>query len=174
MFGLCEGLAGRAGAYRWERRLAPVCEVRGLLAGQRCQRDPDVRPVRRAALLILCVLASLAQTGDGKPRVSASICENRDCVKRAQVGFEPALIGVTYTVPIRKENRAIRFGLACTTSGPHDSERSIDGDQERVPQFIVNYYRIPAGECVAVLIVVKADGSYTTAKSEKVIVLDRD
>lgn len=130
----------------------------------------------RRALLVLAVLACMAQTADVPPlTVRAGICtdaKDRDCAKKALIGFGPARVSVTYSVGLHKDNRALAFGLYCTEAD-YPSVWQLDGLQERQPQFIVSYPRVPPGECRAVAILHRADGSQRTARSELLILKAR-
>ena len=126
--------------------------------------------MRSIALLLFAVLLLLAQSSPGV-RVRASICldKDRDCIKKGFVGFAPARVSVTYTIPIHKDNRHLLFGMVCTES-EYLSSRQLDGDEEQVPQFIVIYPRVPEGECQAIALVTRADGSKQSARSEVLLI----
>jgi hypothetical protein len=127
--------------------------------------------VKRGAALIVAVLMLAMQQGDGKPSARASICQNRECSKSSGQGFEPATIRVTYAVPKHKDNRLAEFGVYCSSGYEAVSRWPLDGEREVMPVFIVSYRDMAAGECTAVIAVLRSDGSILEGKSQAVRVL---
>jgi hypothetical protein len=127
--------------------------------------------VKRGAALIVAVFMLAMQQGDGKPSARASICLNKECSRTSGQGFEPATIRVTYAVPKHKDNRLAEFALFCSSGAEHRSRWQLDGEKEVIPTWIVTYRDIWAGECQAVIAVLRSDGSILEGKSAPVRVL---
>ena len=124
----------------------------------------------RAAALIGVVLVAIFQKGDAPPVVRAALCLNKECSKTSLIGYEPAQIRVSYSVPIHADNRAVAFGILCTSGEEHAALWQLDGERERIPQWIVMYRNVSAGECIAGAVVQRADGSEVRGQSGKVLI----
>ena len=129
-------------------------------------------PLARIVLLIACVLACMAQSGDAL-RVRAAICQNKTCTERARVAFAPATVNVQVYIAQHPGNRALVYGLFCDGIEVSETRAQVDGDADP-PLFIRNYKEIGPGECQAVAILQRADGSRHTARSEPLILQARD
>lgn len=126
----------------------------------------------RAAALLVLVLVSMAQTGDAL-RVRAGICQNKTCTERARVAFAPADVNVQVYVAQHPGNRALVYGLFCDGIDVSETRAQVDGDADP-PLFIRNYKDVGAGECQAVAVLQRADGSRHTARSDRLILRTRD
>jgi hypothetical protein len=125
----------------------------------------------RPLVLLVAVFMLAAQKGDGRPSARASICTNKDCSRTSGQGFEPATIRVTYAVPKHVDNRLAEFGVYCSSGYEAVSRWPLDGEREVMPVFIVSYRDMAAGECTAVIAVLRSDGSILEGKSQAVRVL---
>jgi hypothetical protein len=149
--------------------------VQALAAFMRRRRRPHGgrrnRSMIRPLVLLVAVFMLAAQKGDGKPSARASICTNKECSRTSGQGFEPATIRVTYAVPKHQDNRLAEFALFCSSGAEHRSRWQLDGEKEVIPTWIVTYRDIWAGECQAVITVLRSDGSILEGKSQAVRVL---
>lgn len=129
--------------------------------------------MRRIALLIVAVCMLAMQKGDAVPSARASICGNSDCTRTSQQGFAPAIVRVSYFVPVHAENRHAQFGLVCEEY-ESVSAWQLDGEQEKIPSWIVTYRDVPAGQCRPAIVVIRRDGSQQSARGDPVLILSRD
>jgi hypothetical protein len=125
--------------------------------------------MRRIPLLILAVLMLAAQKGDSLPSARASVCLNAECSRTGTVGSAPATVQVSFYIPRHADNRSAAFGLQCEAYERH-SGWTLDGEKEASPAWIVRYRDVPAGRCIAALVVRKADGSDVHAKSGEILI----
>jgi hypothetical protein len=122
--------------------------------------------------LIVAALISL-WSADAKPmRVSAAICRNRTCTERAIVGFEPARVDVQVYVPLDGRNRRLTYGLACEDGVVAQSATQLNGTSDP-PLFVQTYRDVGAGECQAMAVVDRIDGSRQTGRSITLVIRSR-
>ena len=127
----------------------------------------------RALALIVAVFMLALQKGDAVPSARASICGNTDCTRTSQQGFAPAIVRVSYFVPVHAENRHAQFGLVCAQYESL-SAWQLDGEQEKIPAWIVTYRDVPEGTCRAAIVVIRRDGSQQSGRSDPLLILSRD
>lgn len=125
----------------------------------------------RALLLIVAVLACMAQSGD-RLHLRAGICADRTCTALTVSGFEPARVFVFVVIPQHRENRALVYGVVCDGVEVARSEAQLDGDADG-PSFSREYRDIAAGSCVAVAVLERANGARLTARSGRLMIWPR-
>lgn len=105
-------------------------------------------------------------------RVSAAICRNRTCTERAIVGFEPARVDVQVYVPLDGRNRRLTYGLVCEDGVVAQSATQLNGTSDP-PLFVQTYRDVGAGECQAMAVVDRIDGSRQTGRSITLVIRSR-
>lgn len=124
--------------------------------------------MRRAAALIAAVFLCAMQSGDAV-RVRAGICEDARCRTLTNVHLEPVRVYVFVIVPMHPENRWLDYGLVCNGEAVKQTG-PIDLKAHPAPSYTTEYANVRAGECWAVAIVERADGSQQKARSERLTV----
>jgi len=111
----------------------------------------------------------MAQSGDGF-RVRAGICEDRQCLTLTHAGLEPVTIAAFVYVP-REAGEVMVYGLVC--DGLEVTRTIVDLKADPAPSYHREYRNVAAGECQAVAVIERADGSRIMARSARLIVLAR-
>lgn len=124
---------------------------------------------RRSLLLGVAVLLCGAQAADGF-RVRAGICEDPKCRTLTFVGLEPVQIEVYVYVP-RAAGVVLVYGLVCAEE--EVARTVVDLVADPAPLYTRTYRDVRAGECQAVAVIERADGTRQAARSPRLIVQGR-
>lgn len=134
--------------------------------------------MKRAALLLACVLLLAMQKGDGPLHIKAFYCEKQNndyCGKRSRSGFEPARIRLEAYISQIPDVTDMQYGIVCAGEDEPRAVSVVDLSGPGIgPMYFVEHKDIEAGTCYGVAVVYFRDGKTISARSDPVLILGRE